>query len=278
MSDVSFDRIDASRLSPQSRWTIEHLAVPVRLDDRDLDEVAAEHDLGGRAAKRMLAVLDAEIRAQQFGAEIPDHTKQELAALEEHLRRHGQIYPVVRIWVGGRVVEKDGATREALLTALGLPVKYQDVVAESLEDARSITLGLNVARRQLDPKKIRAMASAEVLHDPRRSDRSIGELIGVHHATVAKARRELEKLGKVDTASTRVGKDGVEQPVAHAPAAPRREEKLTEILAELRDLAKAEDRAAAHRRADVLAVETLCMFGVHAIADLFEKIVERSAP
>lgn len=275
MTGPSFDRIDTNRLSPQSRWTLEHLAYPLRVDDRDLVELAAENDLDHRVAKRMLAVLDSEVRAQQVGAELPDHTKQELLALEEQLRRHGQIYPVVRMRVAGRLVEKDGATREALLTELGMPVTYHDIDVKSAEDARALALALNLARRQLDPKKVRAIAAAEILHDPKRSDRAIAELIGVSHPTVAKARRELEKLGKVERVSTRVGRDGVQQPAAPPPP-PRREERLTAILADLRDLAKSDDRQAAHTRADWLVAQALRLFGADAIADTFEKVVKRS--
>ncbi len=276
MTAPSFDRIDLDSLSPQSRWVLENLAVPHRLEDVELDALASQHELGLRVVRRMLDALDGEVRAQQVGAELPAHTRQELAALDEHLRRHGQIYPVIRIKVGGRVVAKDGASREALLKELNVQVEYRDVDVGDAEEARTLAIALNLARRQLDPRKVRSIAAAEVLHDPSRSDRAIAELLGVHHGTVARARRELEKLGLVDHVSTRVGRDGVQQPVLPGPVAPRREEKLTAILSQLRDLAKSEDRAIAHMRADALIVETLKLLGVEAIAETFEKVCKRS--
>lgn len=276
MTTPSFERIQIDRLSPQSRWALENLAVPHRLDDVELDDLAAEHDLTRRVVKRMLDTLDTEIRAQQVGAEIPAHTKQEIAALEEQLQRHGQIYPVIRARLDGRILGVvDGHRREALLTGLGLRVKYRDVDVESEADARALGLSLNLARRQLDSRRLREIVGDEVLFDPKRSDRAIAELLGVHHATVAKARRELEKLGLVDTVSTRVGRDGVAQPVAAAPAAPRRAEKLTALLGALHELAKSESRDVAHARADELVVEVLKALGVEDIAKTFETIVRR---
>lgn len=270
-----FERIDIGRLSPQSRWALANLAVPLRLDEVELEALAEQNGITHRIAKRMLDALDSEVRAQQVGAEIPAHTKQELAALEEQLQRHGQIYPVVRARLKGRVLRViDGHGREALLQNLNIRVKYVDVDVRTEEEARSLGFALNLARRHLDPRRLRSIAGREILLDPKRSDRAIAELLGVSHPTVARARRELEKLGEVEHVSTRVGRDGVQQPVA--PAAPsRREEKLTALLSALRELAKAENRAAAHVRADELIAETLRLLGVEELAKTFETIVRR---
>ena len=278
MKTPSFDKIDITRLSPQSRWALENLAYPVRIEDAELETLADLHGLTRRVAKRMLDVLDAEVRAQQVGAELPELTKNEIVALELQLIRWGQVYPVVRARIGASktLVTVDGANREALLEKLELPVKYADVEVKDLEEARALGLSLNLARRQMDAKRLRAVASAEILHDPKRSDRAIAEALGVHHATVGKARRELERLGKVDAVSTRVGRDGVEQTVATAPATPRREERLTEILRQLRHLAKSDERGSAHVSADSLIVEALALLGAEAIADTFKRIVART--
>ncbi len=274
----SFDRIDLERLSPQSRWALENLAVPHRLDDSDLAELAATHRLSLRVVKRMLAVLDAEVRAQKVGAELPALARAELEALELQLLRWGQIYPVVRAIVGKHrtAVVADGANREELLGKLELPVKYVDIKVKSNQEARELGLALNLARRHLDSRRIRSIASAEILHDPKRSDRAIAEVLGISHPTVAKARRELEKLGLVETVSTRTGRDGVIQALPATPQAPRREEKLTAMLGELRDLAKSDERGIAHVRADALIIDVLKLLGVEAIADTFERIVDRT--
>lgn len=274
----TFDRIDLERLSPQSRWALEHLAVPHRLDEVDLSDLAATHELSLRVVKRMLAVLDAEVRAQQVGAELPELARGEIEALELQLLRWGQIYPVVRAIVGKHRTEVivDGANRERLLHALELPVKYVDVEVSSKAEARELGLGLNLARRHLDAKRIRSIASSEILHDPKRSDRAIAKTLGVSHPTVAKARRELEKLGLVETVTSRVDERGAVRSVPAAPQAPRREEKLTAILGELRDLAKSDERGIAHVRADALVVDALKLLGAEAIAETFERIVERT--
>ena len=279
MSAPSFDDIDLRLLSPQSKWTLENLAVPQRVNGIELAELAERHDLTLRVAKRMLHVLDSEVRAQRVGAELPDLTRTEIAALEEQLQRWGQIYPVVRAIVGKRrtAVIVDGANREALLTKLELPVTYADVEVETEEEARALGLALNLARRHLDGKRIRSLAEAEILRDRKRSDRAIAESLGISHMTVGRARRELEKRGLVEHSATRVGRDGVEQstPRPAAAVAPRREEKLTALLGALRELAKADDRAAAHARADALVVQTLRLLGAAAIADTFETVVRR---
>jgi hypothetical protein len=273
--EPSFDRLDTSRLSPQSRWALEHLAYPQRVEDRELAELAEEYELSLRVAKRMLAVLDAEIRAQQFGAELPELSRNEFVALELQLIRWGQIYPVVRAIVGEHrtMIVVDGGNREALLEKLELPVSYIDVDVRDMEEARALGLALNLARRHLDSRQVRDVIAAEILHDPRRSDRAIAELVGSTHPTVAKVRRYLEKLGRVESLSIRIRTDGREHVVA--PAAPRREEKLTEILSELNSLGRAEDRAAAHARADALVAEALKLLGARAIAELFERVVQR---
>jgi DNA-binding Lrp family transcriptional regulator len=276
----SFDRIDLERLSPQSRWALEHLAVPHRLDEVELADLAATHELSLRVVKRMLSALDAEVRAQQVGAELPELARSELQALELQLLRWGQIYPIVRAIVGKHrtAVIVDGANRERLLEDLELPVSYTDIEVESNAEARELGLALNLARRHLDVKRIRSIASSEILHNPKRSDRAIADAIGVSRMTVGRARRELEKLGVVSHGDTRVGSDGVEQPIRASaiPQAPRREEKLTAILGELRDLAKSDERGIAHVRADALVVDALRLLGADALAETFERIVGRT--
>lgn len=278
MTVPSFDRIDLERLSPQSRWALENLAYPVRVDGAELEIIAEANEISVRVAKRMLSVLDGEVRAQQVGGELPELTRNELVALDLQLKRWGQIYPVVRALVGKAktVVVVDGGNRKALLDDMELPVQYVDVEVETMEEARALGLSLNLARRHLNSKAVRGVVEAEVLHDPRRSDRAIAELLGVSHPTVAKARRALEKRGVVETVSTRVGRDGVEQTPSAAPVAPRREEKLTAILGQLRDLSKSEERATAHMRADALVVEALKLLGAEAIAETFERVCKRS--
>ncbi len=279
MTVRSLDRVDLERLSPQSRWALEKLAVPHRLDDADLADLAEHHEISVRVARRMLNVLDAEVRAQQFGGELPGLARAELEALEMQLLRWGQVYPVVRAipQTTRQPVVVDGANRAALLDKLELPVSYVDVDVADEEEARTLGLALNLARRHLDPKRIRSVVSAEILHDPKRSDRAIAELLGVSHVTVGKARKELQKLGVVETVTTRVGKDGVEQRITPTTqAAPRREERLTAILSILRDLGKADNVADAHAEADRLVAEVLRLFGAGAIADAFTRVVTRS--
>lgn len=271
-----FDRIDTSRLSPQSRWALEHLLLPKVDQDLENSQLAESTGLTTRMVKKYLDTLNAEVRAQQEGATIPALGSQGLEALKEQIRLHGLIYPIVVDERTGR--DLDGGSRRRACEELGIRPRTTKVQTRDEEHARALSLSLNLARRHLDARRLRGIAADEIIRDPSRSDRAIAELLGLSYMTVGRARKELLKLGLVSHSDTRKGRDGVVQPVAAAIAAAVERElsstdvRLEEIRDELAALGLEADLERAHGRADELLCEALRVLGAGEISDAFEAL------
>lgn len=210
MSKPTLERIDPTRLSPQSRWALQHLALPKSEEDLTDQQLADRTELQARQVKRMLEALHEEVRAQQLGAEIPTATGGDYETLKKSIERYGLLYPILVDQHGN---DLDGGTRRRACAELGIEPDTRVVHVRDAEEARAIGFVANLSRRQLAVGKLKKLAAAEILHDPSRSDRAIAELLGVSYKTVGRARKELLKLGMVGHGPTRVGRDGVTQPV-----------------------------------------------------------------
>jgi ParB-like chromosome segregation protein Spo0J len=153
------------------------------------------------------------VRVPIGAAVLPGLTPEELGALRESLREHGQLVPIL-LDHRGRLV--DGRHRLALCRELGLKPRVVRLDA-TMDESEGLALVVNVARRHLTAGARRALAEFELMRDPSRSDRSIAVMVGVSHGTVAAVRRELEERRLVAHAERRIGRNGVAQ-----SAAPRR--------------------------------------------------------
>jgi hypothetical protein len=144
----------------------------------------------------------------------------ERRALQGDLLRNGQREPVVL-----RVKEEgsepsllDGRHRLDLQEANGkeviddhgkLTAPHRIVVLPNEADAVSYVLSLNAFRRHLSLNERRELTKKILAATPEKSDRQIGEIIGLNKTTVGKLRKEGERRGtvsKMDTATDHEGR------------------------------------------------------------------------
>ena len=80
------------------------------------------------------------------------------------------------------------------------------------EEKRTLARALNLARRQLTVEQKRQLVADQVRETPDRSNRWIGKQLGVHHATVASVRVEMEGTGQIIQFERTLGADGKYRP------------------------------------------------------------------
>ena len=120
-------------------------------------------------------------------------TPGEYAAHLEDMRMNGQRVPAV-LWRGQIV---DGQHRANACAELGIELKIIDITDECPTDEmmRAYVATLNQYRRSrtvpLSNEEKRQRVEAALKADPARSDRAIGQEVGVHHETVAAARNRV---------------------------------------------------------------------------------------
>ena len=100
----------------------------------------------------------------------------------------------------------DGENRKEIADRFDMPCPKRVVTGLTPQEMRDLCVVLNAARRQLSIEQRREVWRShrgDVKHllteQPTRSDRSIGEQLGVHHSTVAKDREDLESSGELAT-------------------------------------------------------------------------------
>lgn len=95
---------------------------------------------------------------------------------------------------------------------------YGDIQRE--DSLPACVASLNLYRRHLSLED-RERRAAEVLKDrPELSNRQVAEQVKLSHPKVGKIRKRLEEAGEVETVTTIVGADGVEQPAHKATPKP----------------------------------------------------------
>ena len=74
-----------------------------------------------------------------------------------------------------------------------------EIVVEGLseEEKRTLARALNLARRQLNPKQRRQLIADQLRETADRTNRWVAKQLGVHHATVASVRLEMESSGQI---------------------------------------------------------------------------------
>lgn len=112
----------------------------------------------------------------------------------------------------------DGNYRRAIADELGYDCP--EITAQaglSHEEMRTLARALNLARRQLTTEQKHQLIADQLRESPGRSNRWIGKQLGVHHATVASVRSEMEGVGQVIQPPCRVGTDGKTYKATKAP-------------------------------------------------------------
>ena len=106
----------------------------------------------------------------------------------------------------------DGHHRVKVCEELG--IHCPRFVRKGMDDAAKFTHArrLNIARRHLNSEQKRALMADELRDDAERSDRQIGDALGVDGKTVGSVRAELEAGAEIPHHDERIGSDGVKQP------------------------------------------------------------------
>lgn len=133
----------------------------------------------------------------------------DLRKLRESIQEHGVREPIIEDEFGKII---DGHHRQKIADELGIECPRRTVTGLTEPEKYEYAVTHNAARRQLTVEQKRAVwreHRSDIRHlleeQPARTDRSIGEQIGVDHKTVAAVREELEERGEIPTIAYRQG-------------------------------------------------------------------------
>lgn len=143
---------------------------------------------------------------------MPQLSPDEYAQLEASCLEHGIQVPII-VDESGVVI--DGHHRQKIAQEHGiyLPTETRDTLTDA--EKMTLSISLNIDRRQLSREQRRAIIAASVKAQPEMSNREHGRSLGVSHNTIAAVRDELESTGQVDQLETRTGADGKERPATY---------------------------------------------------------------
>ncbi len=141
---------------------------------------------------------------------MPPLSEADYAALKADIAERGIMVPI-EVDEAGEVL--DGHHRVRVCDELD--IHCPRFVREGMDDAAKRTHArmLNIARRHLNSEQKRALMADELRSDAGRSDRHIGDALGVDGKTVGSVRSELEAGAEIPHHDERIGRDGVKQPV-----------------------------------------------------------------
>lgn len=141
--------------------------------------------------------------------ELPPLAYENFVGLRDSIAVHGVLVPILVDSAGPRRKIIDGNYRKAIADELGYDCP--EIVQEGLteEEKRTLARALNLARRQLNTEQKRQLIADQLAETPGKTNRWIGKQLGVHHATVASVRGELEPpVGQIIQLERRIGSDG----------------------------------------------------------------------
>jgi hypothetical protein len=143
---------------------------------------------------------------------LPPLPYEQFLALKDNIAVNGVLVPILVDGDGPRRKVIDGNYRRAIADEPGYDCP--EIVHEGLSDdeKRTLARALNLARRQLSQEQKRQLVADQLRETPGRSNRLIGKQLGVHHATVAGVRAEMEGTGQIDQLERTVGSDGKYRP------------------------------------------------------------------
>ncbi|CAD74490.1 ParB N-terminal domain-containing protein [Rhodopirellula baltica] len=170
---------------------------------------------------------------------MPELPSWEFNTLKESIRQHGVIVPIIRDEHGSII---DGHHRDRACCEL----KIKDAPTITLagladEQKRDHALVLNLVRRKITRKQMRAIIATELRRTPDMSNRWLAEIVGTTNKTVESVRRELLSIGEIPQCDTYRAKDG---------------RRYTHVEKELRDVTGNQHHASM-RRAGKHFLETL---------------------
>lgn len=148
--------------------------------------------------------------------ELPPLSYEDFSALRDSIGVNGVLVPIVVDSNGPIRQIIDGNYRKRIAEELGYDCP--EIVQEGLteEEKRTMARALNLARRHLTPDQKRKLVAQQLQETPERSNRWVGKQMGVHHATVASVRAEMESTGRIIQLPKTVGEDGKYRPAFKA--------------------------------------------------------------
>ena len=147
---------------------------------------------------------------------LPALPYDQFLALKDNIAVNGVLVPIIVDSNGPRRKIIDGNYRKAIADELGYDCP--EIVQEGLteDEKRTLARALNLARRHLTQEQKRQLVADQLRESPERSNRWVGKQMGVHHATVAAVRGEMESSGHIIQCQERLGADGRVQPAHKA--------------------------------------------------------------
>ncbi len=141
---------------------------------------------------------------------MPELPKWEYEALKESIRHHGVIVPVVKDEHGTLI---DGHHRDRACREL----KIKDIPTITLagltdEQKRDHALVLNMVRRKITRKQMRAIIATELRRQPDLSNRWLAEIVGTTDKTVQSVRKQLLERSEIPHVESYRAKDGKRYP------------------------------------------------------------------
>ena len=141
---------------------------------------------------------------------MPELPSWEFKALKESIRQHGVIVPIVRD-ENGTII--DGHHRDRACQELKLKnVPTITLAGLTEEQKRDHALVLNMVRRKITRKQMRAIIATELRRTPDISNQWLAEIVGSTDKTVESVRRELIEGSEIPILATYRAKDGKRYP------------------------------------------------------------------
>lgn len=153
----------------------------------------------------------------QPALKLPALSYEQFTALRDNIAINGVLVPILVDSDGPRRTIIDGCYRKQIADELGYDCPEIVEAGLSDDEKRTLARALNLARRQLNQEQKRQLVADQLHETPERSNRWIGKQLGVHHATVASVRAELESTGQIIQLERTVGEDGKARAVARQP-------------------------------------------------------------
>lgn len=146
---------------------------------------------------------------------MPPLSEDEYSNLAQSIRDHGIQVPII---VDEQGVVIDGHHRQKIAEDLGVTCPVEIKFGLSDVEKRSLSVSLNIDRRQLSREQRRAIIAESIKADPELSDRDHARRIGVSPTTVGSVRSDLEESGDVSKLDTRTDSLGRSQPATKPSA------------------------------------------------------------
>ena len=143
---------------------------------------------------------------------LPPLPYEQFIGLRDSIALNGVLVPILVDSDGPVRKIIDGNYRKQIAAELGYDCP--EIIHSGLDEdeKRTLARALNLARRHLNQAQKRELISDQLLEMSNRSNRFVAKALGVHHATVASVRAEMEATGEISSCERTVGADGKSRP------------------------------------------------------------------